>query len=209
MGAAYTFWDMRRTAWSLKARAGARNPLPPLLLFSDPGRTPDVLAAAAALPRGSGVVYRGFGRPEAAREAQALAALARRQGLVLLIGADPGLARAVGAQGVHLPERMAHQAGALRRRGLKVTAAAHGLQAARRALRAGAQAVVLSAVFPSRSPSAGAALGPVRFAALVRAAGGPVYALGGVNTKSARRLLATGAAGLAAVEGLGPAGPKG
>jgi len=64
--------------------------------------------------------------------------------------------------------------------------------------------VVVSAVFPSRSPSAGAPLGPMRLAALTRAAGGPVFALGGINTKNARRLLASGVVGLAAVEGLSP-----
>ena len=44
----------------------------------------------------------------------------------------------------------------------------------------------------------------MRLAALVRAADGPVYALGGINTKNARRLLASGVVGLAAVEGLSP-----
>jgi thiamine-phosphate pyrophosphorylase len=57
-------------------------------------------------------------------------------------------------------------------------------------------------VFESASPSAGRPLGPVRFAALARRAGLPVYALGGVRTKNAPRLLGSGAAGLAMVEGL-------
>ena len=34
------------------------------------------------------------------------------------------------------------------------------------------------------------------------AAGGPVYALGGINNKTARLLKSTGLVGLAAVEGL-------
>ncbi len=124
----------------------------------------------------------------------------------LLIGADVALARLAEADGVHLPERLASRAGAIARAHpcWTVTAAAHSLPAARRALAAGAEAVVVSAVFPSRSASAGSPLGPLRFARLVRAAGGPVYALGGVNTKNARRLLASGAVGLAAVDGLSP-----
>ncbi len=61
---------------------------------------------------------------------------------------------------------------------------------------------MISPVFPSRSPSAGAPLGPVRFAALVRRVKRPVYALGGVNTKTAPRLIGSGAAGIAAVEAL-------
>ena len=203
------FWDLSRTAWSLSRRAAAQNPLPPLLLFTDPARTPDPVAAAAALPPGSAVVYRAFGAADALSVAQALRSATARQGVRLLIGADAALAAAARADGVHLPERLAHRAGWIRRSRPDwiVTAAAHALPAARRALAAGADAVVVSAVFPSRSPSAGPPLGPVRFARLVRDIGGPVYALGGVNTKNARRLLASGAVGVAAVEGLTPRRP--
>jgi thiamine monophosphate synthase len=42
----------------------------------------------------------------------------------------------------------------------------------------------------------------VRFAALVRRAGPPVYALGGVDSETARRLLPAGAAGVAAIGGI-------
>jgi thiamine-phosphate pyrophosphorylase len=61
---------------------------------------------------------------------------------------------------------------------------------------------VVSAIFPSNSPSAGAPIGPLRLARLVRAAGGPIYALGGINDKTARRLLPAGLVGLAAVEAI-------
>jgi thiamine-phosphate pyrophosphorylase len=206
MGGDFDFWDLRRTAWSLSRRARLQKPPPPLLLFTDPQRTPDPVAAAQRLPAGSGVVYRAFGAPDAGKVAGDLRQVARARGLVLLIGADLALAQACDADGVHLPERLAHLAGRLRRRrpGLWVTTAAHSLPAARRALALGADAVVVSAVFPSNSPSAGRPLGPLRLATLVRAAGGPVYGLGGVNTKNARRLLASGVVGLAAVEGLSP-----
>ena len=128
-------------------------------------------------------------------------AIARARRLKLLIGADAGLAAKVGADGVHLPERDALRAAALKRAhpGWIVTSAAHSLAAARRG---DADAVVVSVAFPSRSVSAGAALGPVRLAALVRAAGRPAYALGGVNNKTARRLIDAGLIGLAAVDGL-------
>lgn len=206
MAGDFCFWDLRRTAWSLSRRARAQNPLPPLLLFTDPARTPDPVAAAAALPPGAAVIYRAFGAADAPDLARALRRTTRARGVKLLIGADPALARAVGADGVHLPERLACRARALRlaHPAWLVTAAAHSLPAARRGLDLGAQAVVVSAIFPSRSPSAGPPLGPIRLAALARAAGGPVYALGGINTKNARRLLASGVVGLAAVEGLSP-----
>jgi thiamine-phosphate pyrophosphorylase len=191
---------LSRRARPFKGKSGRRG-LPPLILVTDPDRTPDPVALAERLPRGSGVIFRGFGRPGARKTARKLAATARTRGLILLIGADA--VRITGA-GVHLPERLAHRAGPLKRArpGLAVTVAAHSLPALIRARRAGADAALLSAVFPSKSPSASAPLGPIRFAALVRQAGLPVYALGGVKTKNAPRLLGSGAAGLAMVEGL-------
>jgi thiamine-phosphate pyrophosphorylase len=124
--------------------------------------------------------------------------------LKLLIGADARLAVRVGADGVHLPERLAHCARAVRRPGWLVTAAAHSLAAARRAGAAGCDAAVVSVAFPSASRSAGRPMGPVRLALLARQADLPVYGLGGITNKTARRLKDAGLVGLAAVEGLAP-----
>lgn len=178
-----------------------RKALPALLFFTDPVRTPDPEAVVAGLPRGSAVVYRHFGAADAEACALRLKAIARRRGLKLLIGQDLALAARIGADGVHLPQRHAHRAAGIRRAhpGWIVTAAAHSFAAARAT---GVDAVVVSAAFPSKSASAGPALGPVRLASLVRAAGRPAYALGGVNEKTARRLLDAGLVGLAAVDGL-------
>jgi thiamine-phosphate pyrophosphorylase len=194
----------RRMRARAKLAAGERRRLPLLLFVTDPERTPEPENVAARLPRGAAVIFRAFGAPDAVARGRALKAIARRRGLLLLVGADPELARRIGADGVHLPERSARRAGALRRTspGWIVTAAAHGRPAVLGAFRAGADAVLLSPVFASRSPSAKGALGPVRFAALVRAAPGPVYALGGVDAAGARRLANSGAAGVAAVDGL-------
>jgi thiamine-phosphate pyrophosphorylase len=186
-----------RTAACLKRRAGARKALPGLLVFTDPARTPDPVALARRMPRGAGLVYRAFSAADAEAVARKLKAVARARGLFLLIGADAKLAARVGADGVHLPERLAHRARALRRRGWLVTAAAHSARAARAP---GVDAVVISAVFPSNSASAGAPMGPVRLAIMARAAGRPAYALGGVTNETARRLLPTGVVGIAAVE---------
>jgi thiamine-phosphate pyrophosphorylase len=175
-----------------------------MLLFTDPARTPDAAATARQLPRGAGVVYRAFGAADAIEKGQALASVCRRRGLILLVGADPALAVRLGADGVHLPERLTFRAGQIRALGrrFRITAAAHSLAAARRASIAGVDVVVLSPVFPSRSPSAGRPLGPFVLARIVQGAGAPVYALGGVNARTGRRLKLTGAAGLAAVEAL-------
>ena len=157
---------------------------------------------AERLPRGAAIVYRAFGAADAPARRARLASIARRRGLILLIGADAGLAAALGADGVHLPERLAHRARRLKAAhpGWIVTAAAHSTRAARAALAAGVDAAVVSTVFESRSASAGRPLGPVRLALLVRAVGGPVYGLGGIDNKKARRLIDAGLVGLAAVD---------
>jgi thiamine-phosphate pyrophosphorylase len=182
-----------------------------MLFFTDPVRTPDPAAVLARLPRGAALVYRAFGAADAVARGRALTALARRRGVMVFAGADPGLAARIGAQGLHLPERMVRRAGQVRRlsRRFRLTAAAHGAPALALARRAGVEAAVLSAVFPSASPSAGRPLGLRRFDALARGAGLAVYALGGVDAMSARQLRGSRAAGLASVSAIAQVGAAG
>jgi thiamine-phosphate pyrophosphorylase len=204
------FWTLARTAAFLGRRArarkgarkGARSALPSLLFFTDPARTPEPETIARRLPAGAAVVFRAFGAADAEARGARLLAIARERRLALLIGADADLAARLGADGVHLPERLAHRARRLKAAhpGWLITAAAHSPRAARRALLAGADAVVVSAIFPSRSASAGAPMGPIRLAILARRLEGPAYALGGVDNKTARRLRDAGLVGLAAVD---------
>lgn len=174
-----------------------------LVFVTDPERTPDPLADAARLPRGAAIVYRHFGAPDALETASALAELARARRLLLLIGADERLAAAVRADGLHLPERMIGRLLRVRARrpSWVLTAAVHSAAALRRAEAAGADAVLVSPVFPSRSASAGEPLGLTALKQLVAGSRLPVIALGGVNARTAPRLIGSGAAGLAAVEG--------
>lgn len=190
-------------AASLRPRFASGKPLPRLLFVTDPARTPDPEAVAARLPAGAGVIYRAFGAVDALTRARALAAIARERELLFLVGADADLAEAAGAAGVHLPEREIGAATRLRSDHPHwiLTAAAHSLDAARRAKSVGCDAVLASTVFPSRSPSAGAPMGAQGFAAFVAAAPLPVYALGGVNVKTAPELVSSGAAGFAMVDG--------
>jgi thiamine-phosphate pyrophosphorylase len=173
--------------------------LPPLILVTDRRRLADPLAAAARLPRGSAVLLRHYCDPDRARLAAALARLCRKRGLVLLVGADARLAARIGAGGLHLPEALVARRRWRRRPGWLVTAAAHGEAAVRRAARAGVDACLLSPVFATASHPGARALGPVRFARLAHRAAVPVYALGGIDMRSARRLATGGACGIAAV----------
>ena len=200
---------LERVAAQLGRTSRARNPArgapahlaADLVLFTDPERLPDPVAAALRLPRGAVIVHRTYGLAHAEHLAEALARVARMRGLTLLIGRDDRLADRIGAHGVHLPEREMARGRRLRLRHPRwiLTAAAHGPRGLARAQSLKLDACFVSPAFPSDSPSAGRALGPVRLAAMLRRATLPVYALGGVDAVSARRLLSGGAAGLAAI----------
>lgn len=191
-------------AQRLRPAHAPAKPLPRLLFLTDPGRTPDPAAILETLPPEVGVIYRPFGAPGAIDQGHRLAAIARRRGLTLLAGADPDLALAIEADGLHLPERLAHRLPALRAAhpGWILTAAAHSLAAVQAA--AAADALLISPVFPSNSPSAGAPLGLDAFTALVAAAPVPVYALGGVTADTASSLIDSGAFGLAGIDAFLP-----
>ena len=197
---AETLWGAA-TGLARAAAGVSRDPgRPALLFFTDPVRTPQPWLTAAALPPGAAVVYRSFGAADARSVAERLRRLTAARGVRLLIGLDADLAQAVGADGVHLPERALDRADDLRRRhpGWQVTGAVHSAAslAGARAL----SAAVLSPVFAAGGASAHrSALGVTAFAALVRDAPVPVYALGGLSADNADSLRGSGACGLAGV----------
>lgn len=190
---------LARIARALQAESRwANSPLPALWFLTDETRMADAVAAAQALPPGTGVVLRHYGDPERGALARRLAGLARARGLVLFVAADAALARAAGAAGVHLPR----WAPAIHLcTDLLVTASVHGLaDVARRS----ADAYLAGPVFATPSHPEGEPLGPLRLAAIARAARVPVIALGGISARNARRLMGTGVAGLAAIGALLP-----
>jgi thiamine-phosphate pyrophosphorylase len=195
---------LARDAADVSRRAG-RPPadLPPLLFFTDPGRTPRPWETAARLPPGSGVVYRAFGAADAYDTALRLREATARRGVRLLIGLDAELAETVGADGVHLPERALGQAPALAAAwpDWRITGATHTAEALAGA--AGLDAAVLSPVFAAGGASAGnPPLGIGTFSALARGAAVRVYALGGIDSSNARALIGSGACGLAGVSAI-------
>ena len=192
------------TALALSRAAPAVKPLSPLLFVTDPDRAPEPWRAAARLPRGAGVVFRAFGAADAVVQARRLRSVCEERGLRLLIGRDDALALACGADGLHLPTADLARGPALRAAhpDWVLTGAAHSAADLQAAEAAGLDAVLLSPVFPSASPSAGEPLGLERFETLAGSARLPVYALGGVDAATAPRLLGGRASGIAGVEGV-------
>lgn len=181
---------------------------PPLILVTDETRLPDPLAAAATLPPGSGVLLRHYGDPARIARACALAALCRRRRLLLLVAADWRLAARLGAAGLHLPEGIARHGvlapalGWVRRRRALLTVATHSSRALGRAAALGADAALVSPIFPSRSHPGAPVVGPLRLGLWRRYARPVLIALGGVSAANAGRLPPGSVGGLAAIDGL-------
>lgn len=162
--------------------------LPPLFFLTDPERTPDPVSVAKTLPPGSGIIYRHFGRPDRFETAHSLAKAAQQIHGSLLIAADPVLAKHVGADGVHWPEVRLTESRAWRGRFRIQTASAHSRRAIWKAHLAMMDAVFVSSVFPSVSPSAGSPMGPARLRQLCQTAALPIYGLGGITGTNAMRI---------------------
>ncbi len=175
-------------------------------MLTDSVRLPDPEGAIAGLPRGSGIILRDYAHPDRRALAETLRSASRNLGLRLLIAGDARLAMAIRADGLHLPEGLVKQGPgawrAWRRPGWLVTAAAHSPAALRRAAKAGVDAALLSPVFPTASHPDAQGLGPVRFARWCGEGPIPVYALGGIDAASARRLIGSRSVGLAGIGAL-------
>ena len=152
------------------------DPLSALWLISDARNDAVLERALARLPRGSGLVFRHYHLPPAKRRARfaALRRLCHAHGHMAVLAGDARWP-ADGQYGAKVPGR-------------RYLATAHSAREIARANLAGADAVLLSPVFPTRSHPGVATLGPVRFRLLARLSAVPVIALGGMDARRARRL---------------------
>ncbi|MBV9550085.1 MAG: thiamine phosphate synthase [Alphaproteobacteria bacterium] len=166
----------------------------PLVLFTDDSGH-DWLSAARRLPAGGAVIIRSRDASQRATLLDTLSSLP----LKLLVAGDANLAQ--GADGLHLPEHRAGEAAHWRARHPDwiITASAHSLRALM--MLSQVDAAFLSPVFPTASHPGAAALTPLRAAFIAAASPVPVYALGGVTARNARRLPPS-FAGIAAITAL-------
>lgn len=126
----------------------------------------------------------------------------QRAGARLLINADIELARALGADGVHLKS---HQLGSLAERpaGLSwVAGSCHDAGDLARLAALGGDFAVLSPVKPTTSHAGAPVLGWPAFRDLAEAARLPVYALGGLAVGDLPDAWRAGGQGIAAISGL-------
>lgn len=161
--------------------------LPAIWLISDARNDAVLERALAKLPCGSGFIYRHYHLPDAERHARfrALRRIAKARGHVVILADSALTAREWGADGVYGSPRSLYP----RRRGLLHLATAHNLAELGLAAGLGADAALLSPVFPTATHPGGKVLGPVRFQLLARQSKLPIIALGGI-TKSRAHALA-------------------
>lgn len=196
---------MAKMAQKLFAARRRATPLSPFVFMTDPQRVLDPVAVVKALPEGAAIIYRHFGREGYVREAEALRQVTFERQQQLLMGHDPKLAISIGADGVHFRRDARLQAPMLWRQNcpdwIITMAGLKGPQNYSGHLSV-LDGLLISSVFYSKSPSAGDPIGPAVLAEHCASLAVPVFALGGVNARTASRLENTGAAGMAGVEGL-------
>ncbi len=161
----------------------ARHPdkRPRLWLMSDERMGDALLPSVAALPRGSGVVFRHYSLEPRERAAllKAVEKIGRRRRLMLVIGgATHGRFRGA------------------------ITAPVHSIRERIAAERDGAALLFISPVFPTNSHKGGKALGRVRLGMMMRGAKCPVIGLGGMTPKRAKSLSLLKIYGWAGIDAL-------
>ena len=166
--------------------------------------TPDVLSTdaltrmvACALAGGIALLqYRNKLADAALRgeQAGALLRMTRAKGVPLIVNDDVALAAAIDADGAHVGRDDAEVASARRALPGKLLGAScyDRLDAAERAVRAGADHVAFGSVFASATKP-GAVRAPLDLFRQARAFGVPLIAIGGITLDNASRAIAAGA----------------
>jgi len=183
-------------------------PDPPILVITDRRMAARPLGAVIPATLDGGCRWVLLREPDL--DTDALTALGReiaptcaRHDALLAISADLEAAVALGAGGLHLPQRLAKAdmvAKARERLGADalVGISCHSLAEAAAAEQAGADYVTLSPVFLTDSkPGYGPALGTAPFGTAARQLGIPAIGLAGIGVDNAAAVHAAGAAGIA------------
>jgi thiamine-phosphate diphosphorylase len=199
--------------------AGPRGPCSArIVLITDPAFGDDAIVrcvqeVAAALPSGALCVQlRDKGRALTSLRmfAWRLRIVSLKAGASLVVNGDPRLARDVGADGVHLGVQSGGvgEARSLVGRRTWVSISAHSDDDVARAVRDGADAVLVSPVFATRPASlqalrvekAGRGVQAIQTARVLAAGRVAVFALGGVTPENAARCARAGAEGVAVMK---------
>ncbi len=163
-----------------------RQPLADIWLISDERNDAMLERSLRALPRGSGFIYRHYhlDGPQRWARFRALRHIAKSRDHTVILADSAQTAREWGADGIYGAPLSLYPT----RSGLIQLATVHSMRELAQAQRKGADAALISPVFPTRSHPGGDVLGPARFRMLAKHARMPVIALGGMSADRARGL---------------------
>ncbi|MFQ5563248.1 MAG: thiamine phosphate synthase [Parvularculaceae bacterium] len=183
----------------LKQQSGVRRAAFSLAFLTDSARVPDPFPVAQALPAGAAVILRDYEAPQREQLARGLRSICAARSLLLLIGADAQLARAVDADGLHLRAAdLKHPPEGASDFPLR-SASCHDAEQLDAAEAVDADIAFLSPAFATESHPESAFLGRQKFSALAVGAAMPVLALGGVDEWTCRYLAGPNVAGIGAI----------
>lgn len=178
------------------------------------GDFPDRLAAALDAGRVAAFQFRvkGFGQHEAARLAEPLLAACRSRDVAFIVNDDMGLAKRIGADGVHLgqddgdPREARQLLGPEAQIGVTCHASRH---LAMEAAEAGADYVAFGAFFPTTTKTVDHHADPALLGWWTTVSEVPCVAIGGITADNCAPLVAAGADFLAVSAGVWahPGGP--
>ncbi len=174
---------------------------PSVIALTDEDRRATALDQIARVPAGGMLLIRRRHQAAAFNDAAEIAATATERGIMISVSLSTP-PKSLPVDGVHIPEHALknwRHADLVRLSPSFVSASAHDWTGIRKAAAVGVDAILVSAVFATKSHPNRSALGLYRFAALMQASPIPVYALGGMTYDRSRRTAAVGAVGFAGI----------
>jgi len=127
-----------------------------------------------------------------------LRAMTMAHSALLIVHSQADVARAVGADGVHVAAANMEEIPAMRKwlnhEGMTISASCHSIEELECAMHCGANFALLSPVFSTSSHPQALPLGASRFMRLAKGANLPVIALGGITPDNRKKLVGSGVA---------------
>lgn len=189
---------VQKQSTSVALRLGRSAGVPNLIFMTDENRVKDPAGVCYSLPAGSIIICRDYDHPDRIGLAKTLRRVTRELKQFLLVAGDEGLARAVGADGYHMPEHQLDTPPNLAGFGL-VSAACHNRRAILKAQVLSLDFALVSPVFRTDSHPDAKALGIHRLARLADTVSIPLVALGGITQQNAVLLKSVNLIGIAAI----------
>ena len=163
-----------------------------VFVLSDPVRNPNLNEIITNSPKDALIIYRNYGAP--------IPKLKKQSKKQILASVSPKQAFKHKLLGIHIPNKSLKHHHLSKAKGLMTTGSAHNLREITRAINCGIENVIISAIFQSKSKSAGKPKGNIKLAQLIRLFPKQKFiALGGINHKSLKRLKGIKLKGIAGV----------